>query len=209
MGTLASITDLTDRATLTAAQEARAPALLTDASSLIRGYTKRAFEFTAGDQVTLRPVGSHLRLPRRPVIAVDQVEMIGTAGSVDRVMGVSEWAWDGIDQIELWPCPTTLSGVTPTATYADTYRITYDHGYSPVPDDVVALCCRMVLDVLLAPTLTAGLVQERIGQYAYQYGQATGAGSPGATVRLTEADKQMLKDAGYRRTAGTVQMTAG
>jgi len=189
---------------LTTAEAARSTALLADASALIRRYTKRRFEAVANAEVELRPVGSLLRLPGRPVTAVDQVEQIGTAGSADRVMGVSEWAWDGIDLIELWPCPVALLGVLPTSTYADTYRVTYDYGSATVPDDVVAVCCRMVLAILTAPTMAQGLVQERIGQYSYQFGQAPGQASPGATVRMTDVDRDDLRH--YRRTAGTIAL---
>lgn len=205
---LATISDLILRAgSLTDAQIARAPTLLADASALIRGHLRQTITAVVDDEVVLRPVGSQLRLPQRPVTAVEQVEMIGTGGTADRVMGVAEWQWDGADLINIWPCPTVVTGVLPSsATYADTYRVTYSHGHAASPADVVAVCCRMVLAVLLAPTLTQGLVQERIGQYSYQYGQAPGQASPGATPRLTEVDMRDLRR--YRRTAGTIQTRA-
>lgn len=205
MASLATDSDLEARIgrDLTAAEAARASALLADASALIRAYTGRPFEAVADDEVLLRPVGSHLRLPGPPVTAVGQVEWVGTAGTSDRVMGVAEWAWDGADIIELWPRPVPLVGAPPTGSYADMYRVTYDHG-EPAPDDVVAVCCRMTLAVLLAPTMASGLVQERIGQYSYQFGQAPGQASPGATVRMTDADRADLRR--YRRTAGTIEL---
>jgi hypothetical protein len=193
---------------LTAAEAAKAPALLTSASAKIRTYCRRTFTEVEDDELVLRPIGTELRLPNKPVTEVAQVEQIGTAGSTDRVMSTSEWAFDGIDRIELWPCPTVVAGVAPTATYANTYRVTYSHGESTAPQVIIDKTVELVLRTLLAPTQTAGLVQERIGQYAYQYGQASGDQSPGATVRMTKEDKRELVEWGYRRTAGTIQTRA-
>lgn len=193
---------------LTEAEAAKAPRLLASASTKLRAYCRRTFTAVEDDELVLRPVGSELRLPNRPVTEVAQVEQIGTAGSADRVMSASEWAFDGIDRIELWPCPTAVSGVAPTATYANTYRVTYSHGDVVADQFIVDKAVELALRTLLAPTQVAGLVQERIGQYSYQYGQASGDQSPGATVRLTKDDMRELALAGYRRTAGTIQTRA-
>lgn len=210
MPDLADTTDLeaTLGRNLTATELAKAPALLASASAKIRAYCRRQFTETEDDELVLRPIGTELRLPGKPVTEVAQVEQIGTAGSADRVMSVSEWAFDGIDRIELWPCPTAVSGVLPTATYANTYRVTYSHGEATADQFITDKCVELVLRTLLAPTQVAGLVQERIGQYSYQYGQASGDQSPGATVRMTREDKRDLAEAGYRRTAGTIQTRA-
>ncbi|MEU6204589.1 hypothetical protein ABZ814_13490 [Micromonospora musae] len=193
---------------LTEAEAARAAALIADASALIRGYTRQDFTFYADDVLVLRPVGSHLRLPQRPVAAVTAVVALsGTEAIPDWTVPPGCWQWDGADIVEVWPPDRSVWVSLPEWAYTtcgpDTYRVTYSHGYDEVPADVTAVCCRMVLAVLLAPTMTEGLVQERIGQYSYQYGQQLGAGSPGATVRMSEADRDDLKR--YRRTAGTIQ----
>lgn len=209
MASLATNADLEARLgrTLTSAEQARATALLADASALIRGYTKQQYEAVADDTIVLRPVGATLRLPQRPVTAVSSVVAVAGGGGTDVTLSASEWTWDRIDEIELYPgvpgrwyCPAGWQSTEPP----DTYRVTYSHGESPIPAGVVAVCCRMTLAALLAPTMAEGLVQERIGQYSYQYGQQAGSGSPGATVRMTETDRDDLKR--YRRTAGTIQM---
>lgn len=206
---LATITDLTETLgrDLTATEALRAPRLLASASTKVRSYCKQTFAAAEDDEIVLRPVGTTLRLPSRPVTAVTQVEQIGTGGTADRVMGVTEWHFDGIDQIELWPDPTCVTGVAPTGSYANTYRVTYDHNGATafIVDMVVAVTLR----TLLAPTLVAGLVSEHVGKYGYQYGQASGDQSPGATVKLTKDDKKELVEAGYRRTAGTIQTRVG
>lgn len=207
---LATITDLVETLgrDLTTEETAKAPRLLSSASAKLRGYCKRNFTAIEDDELVLRPVGSELRLPNRPVTEVAQVEQIGTAGSADRVMSASEWAFDGIDRIELWPCPTVVSGIAPTATYADTYRVTYSHGVVVAPQVIVDKAVEMVLRTMLAPTQSAGLVSEHVGKYGYQYGQASGDQSPGASVRMTKEDKRELVEWGYRRTAGTIQTRA-
>lgn len=207
---LATITDLVETLgrELTATEAAKAPRLLASASAKLRAYCRRTFTAVEDGELVLRPVGTELRLPNKPVTEVAQVEQIGTAGSADRVMSASEWAFDGIDRIELWPCPAAVSGVLPTATYANTYRVVYSHGASVAPQVVVDKAVEMTLRTLLAPTPVAGLVQERIGQYAYQYGQSSGDQSPGASVRMTKDDKRELAEWGFRRTAGTIQTRA-
>lgn len=209
MAALATAADLEARIgrTLTPVEQARADALLADASALIRSYTRQQFDQVAGDVIVLRPVGSHLRLPQRPVTAVTSVVALsGTNTIPDWTVPPGCWQWDGIDLVQVWPSDRSVWVSLPEVAYdvsgPDTYRVTYDHGYATVPADVVAVCCRMVLAALLAPTMTEGLVQERIGQYSYQYGQGTGQASPGATVRMTDADRDALQN--YRRTAGTI-----
>lgn len=192
---------------LTSSEAARAPALMADASALIRRYTGQQFEVVADDVVTLRPVGVHLRLPQRPVTAVDQVVAAGCDPLPDLVLPVGSWCWDGIDLIELFPLSSHIflslpewwhdHGNTP-----DTYRVTYDHGAAEIPPDVVAVAAGVVLRVLSAPSQSEGMVSERIGQYFYQMQQ--GMGSVGLSVRLTADDKEQLRR--YRRTASTVAL---
>lgn len=60
----------------------------------------------------------------------------------------------------------------------------------------------MVLRSLLSPSMTPGMVAERIGNYNYQLQQ--GGGSAGAVVTMEAADRIALKD--YRRTESTIQI---
>ena len=207
MTDLATEADLVARLgrALTAAELLKTPAMLTDASALIRGYCRRDFTSNANEVAKLRPIAGELRLPHKPVVNVDQVEQIGTSGTPNRVMAVTEWSFDGIDTICLWPWLPVSGYLPPTGTYADTYKITYDNG-GTVPVFIVGRCCTMVLRTLIAPTPIEGLTQERIGQYAYQYGQFPGGQSPGPTVVMTKADKTALREAGYRSSAFTVQL---
>lgn len=211
MADFATTDDLEDRLgrDLTAAEAAKAPAMLRDATAKIRSFCRRDFSAGEAQEVILRPVGTTLRLPCNPT-AVGLVEVIGVAGTSDLALGVNEWAWDRIDQIDLWPCVASAAGsdVPPTGTYADAYRVTYD-APGTVPDFIVAKTCDMVLRTLIAPTQIEGLASERIGKYAYQYAQFPGGQSPGATVKLTKDDKDELREAGYRPSAATIQLRVG
>lgn len=213
MPALASDEDLEARLgrDLTAAETARSAALLNDASALVRGYTRQTFEFVADDVITLRPVGTLCRLPQRPVQQVSQVVVLSGVDTIpDLVLPAGAWTFDGIDKVDVAPAFDANTWVelpeiwwdTYTGANVNTYRITYSHGYNPIPDDVVATVCAMVNRVLLSPSPVEGMVQERIGQYSYGMQQSTG--TPGAAVRLSPADKEALED--YRIKAGTIQV---
>lgn len=194
---------------LTETEAARAPGLLASASTKLRGYCKRLFTEVADDTVVLRPIGTVLHLPNKAT-AVSLVEQIGTSSTADRTLSVSEWAFDGIDQIEIWPWwPASPPPNFPaTGSYADTYRVTYDHGAGEVPQFIVDMTVDMTQDALLAPSQTTRVNSERIGNYSYQMSQ-NGSGSPGAAVRLTAEQKKDLREAGFKRSAGSVQLRAG
>ncbi|MET9953511.1 hypothetical protein ABZ135_18440 [Streptomyces sp. NPDC006339] len=207
MPDLAAVADLEARLgrPLTPDEQARAGALLADASALVRDFTRQEITPVTGDTLVLRPVGVLLRLPQRPVTAVTSVSAVGPTGSV--LGALSGWSWDGRDKVDLscvspagsWPLSWT--GPLP-----DTYQVIYDHGRATVPPGIVAVVCAMVLRTLLSPSMTAGMVAERIGAYNYQLQQGTGAA--GASVVMTSADEKALARYGPRR-FGTIALEAG
>lgn len=209
MADLATPDDLAARLgrCLSTEEMTRATALIADASALVRAYTRQEFDHVADDEVVLRPVGTVLRLPQRPVTAVVKVEALGGGVVPDLTLPVGTWAWDGADKVDIWP-PETSVWLTLPERWSDVgwpvgaYRVTYSHGHASPPPEVVAVVCGMALRVLLSPSMVEGLVSERIGQYNYQMQQGTG--TTGAVVRLTDADRVAL--ARYRRTATTVQV---
>ena len=190
---------------LTAAEEARIDALIAAASALIRTYTGQDFTFVTDDEITLRPVGTHLRLPQRPVTAVTSVVAVGCAGMADFTLPSGSWCFDGIDLLDVWPPDSTWIVNLPEwwDDYGgpDTYRVVYSHGDAETPAVVETVACSMVVAVLVSPTLVADLASETIGQYSYRFGGDSG-GAPGAMPRLTEADKGALKR--YRRTQSSI-----
>src|SRR5690606_36466189 len=110
MAPLATVEDLEARLgrELTSEEAARANALLADASALIRGWTRQDFTLTLGDVITLRPVGTVVRLPQRPVQAVTAVVAVGGSEAIPDVpLPVGSWTWDGIDKVDIWPPDTS------------------------------------------------------------------------------------------------------
>ncbi|MDX3549503.1 hypothetical protein PV724_44315 [Streptomyces europaeiscabiei] len=195
--------DLSDRLgrPLTAAEEARATALLADASAKVRSYTKQVFTRSDDETVVLRAQQGELRLPQRPVLGVASVVAIGADGAPD--LPVVGWQWDGLDIVrtatdspainmpELWYDEDAQA-------YPGTYRVVYSHGDAEVPADVVAVVARMVLRTLTAPTLAGGVTGETIGPYSYR----TDGSGVGTAVLMTDDDRRELADAGYRPKAG-------
>ncbi|MDH2392318.1 hypothetical protein QCN29_26785 [Streptomyces sp. HNM0663] len=206
MPDLADVEDLVARLgrVLTEDEQARAAALLADASALVRDFTRQEFTTVAGDVIVLRPVGALLRLPQRPVTAVTAVEAV--LGDGTSTAALSGWTWDGRDKVDLTQATWTTPPAPGASPWPNTYRVTYDHGDADVPPGVVAVVCAMVLRTLLSPSMTAGMVAERIGSYNYQLQQ--GSGAAGATVVMTAADEKALARWGPRR-AGTIQVAAG
>lgn len=203
MEPLASFADLSDRLgrPLTAAEEARAQALLVDASAKVRSYTRQAFTRTDNETVVVRAQQGEIRLLQRPVINVTAVVAIGAGGAPD--LPVVGWQWDGLDIVRT--CTDSPVINLPERwydedceAYPDTYRVTYSHGDAQVPDAVVGVVARMVLRTLTAPTVAGGVTGETIGPYSYR----TDGSGVGTAVIMADEDRQELKDAGYRPKAG-------
>jgi hypothetical protein len=200
---LASPTDLSDRLgrPLTSVEEARAQALLADASAKVRAYTKQDFTRTDNETVVVRAQQGEIRLPQRPVLGVTAVVAIGAGGAPD--LPVVGWEWDGLDIIRT--CTDSPIINLPERwyeddreAYPDTYRVTYSHGDVRIPDTVVAVVARMALRTLTAPTVAGGVTGETIGPYSYR----TDGSGVGTAVLMTDEDRQELKDAGFRPKAG-------
>ncbi len=180
-------------------QAARAPALLADASALVRSYTEQDF-LPMDRSVVLRSQGGLIRLPQRPVTSITSVTAIGYNGAPDTVL--VDWWWDGTDLIKLGSGAAVIN--LPERWFDDesgwplTFRVVYTSGYEQVPDDVVMVVCRMVMTTMTAPTMIGGVTSETIGPYSYRLEQA----GTGTAVSMTDADRQILSR--YRRKTGTI-----
>ncbi|MGH3878063.1 MAG: hypothetical protein ACRDSK_13620 [Actinophytocola sp.] len=186
---------------LTTAEQERAPALLRAASAKARRYARQLFTKVTDDVVVLVADGGRLVLPQRPVTAVTAVKAVGAAGAPD--LTVTGWSWDQLDVINL----STASWIInmpedweDVDRYPGTYRVTYSHGYEPIPDDVISVVAGAVLRTLSAPTTAGDVVGETIGAYSYRLASANG----GVTVRLTDEDKADLRH--YRRPGASLRM---
>lgn len=170
MVALATVDDLEARTGLTLTQ-ARAEALLDDASARVRSYTGQQFTSdTTTDRLRVR--NGRVRLPQRPVTAVTSVlDLNAVAVTYTRVndivvldAGVPDtWAWE--------PRTTGLL-------YVD---VTYEHGYEDdeIPDIIVAVVCQIAGRAYGSPSSDSGVQSESLGSYSYALGAAAGAGPLG------------------------------
>lgn len=151
---LASVDDLAARASTPLPSTQRATAALVDASAIIRNYCGRRFTRDVTTE-PMRVVRDVIVLPELPVHEIVDV--------VDIDRNPVEWSWNGDDVLYV-----------PGARLV---RVTYDHGFDEVPDDVVAVVCNVAARALAAPPETAGLTSESITNYSVGYG-AVGASGP-------------------------------
>ncbi|MFE4857379.1 hypothetical protein [Streptomyces sp. NPDC056670] len=184
---------------LTGQEASRAAALLADASAVVRAYTLQDFQRVDHETVVLRGQLGEIRLPQRPVIDVTAVVALGAGGAPD--IPVVGWQWDGLDIVRTAPNSPVIN--LPELWYEDdvvaypsTYRVTYSHGQTDAPADVVAVVASMALRTLTAPTLAGGVTGETIGPYSYR----TDGSGVGTGIVMTQADQQIL--ARYRRKQG-------
>ena len=202
------------RRPLTTTENAAVASLLIDASAAIRGATrpKQDFDHVVGDTVVVRPIGTILTLPQRPVTAVSSVVAIASQDGIPDVT-LTGWRWLGNDEVEIgsglgWRTAIDydLEPVDYDCWSPSTYRVTYNHGYPTSPDDIRSKCCQLVLRCLgTGDNVTPeGQTQMTTGQYTEQWQQGTGA--PGPVPVMTRADLADLVSWGYRRTASSIRI---
>jgi hypothetical protein len=191
---------------LSAAEIVRVPYLIADATSQIVRYCRKDFQLHTNDVLDIKGDGSTIKLPYRPVVSVSDVIAISGRPDIPDIP-VSWWVFDGVDEISI--AESTASGVInlPEAWYdygafPGTFQVTYTHGYSVIPDDVVMVAANAVIAVLLAPTMAAGVIGETVGPYSYRLERSGG----GMAVALTEADLGALND--YRDKNGSIKLEA-
>lgn len=201
MAALADLTAIEARIgrPLTSEELSRATTLLEDASALVRSYTGQDFTRVDHETLLLRAQQGEIRLPQRPVLDVTAVVAVGAGGVPD--VPVVGWQWDGLDIVrtavdspainlpEQWYDDDTES-------YPGTYRVTYSHGVTQVPPEVVAVVAGMAIRTLTAPTMAGGLTGETLGPYSYR----TDGSGAGAAVLLSDTDRRTLDR--YRHTSG-------
>lgn len=170
--------------------DAHAEVALRTASGLVRAYTGQRITFTAGATYVLDGGGHTVRLPQRPAVV-----------DADNPITVVELEEYGTAQL------TLVDNLTYTRRrdelrrrcgwFSPRVQVTYSHGYTNVPDDIVGV----VLDLAgRSMTNPAGLRSVAIDDYTRTYATETlGAGS------LTDANKSAL--ANYRRGATSLRLS--
>lgn len=193
MADLFTSTDVVARLgrTLTSSEAAKIAALIKDASASIRNYTHQTISQVTGDVVRVPVRNGKLRLPQRPVTAVSNVS--------NTAVSPLYYQWIGDDTISVGPTGINAFGWEPYRIGLMTVQVTYDHGYVPIPDDIVGVGCSIVMRALGREPTDAGITSESIQGYSYSLGAAGAAGAFG----LLQAEKDVLE--GYKKSGGQVQ----
>lgn len=130
--------------------------LLKGSSAAFRSATKQQISYVAGDVQHLGGVGSAvLLLPELPVVDVAEIVVDGV-----QVDPAGLWNEQGIIRRGAGRFPRTFRSV----------RVTYAHGYDPVPDDVKEA---VIERVLIASRSTPGAVQVAAGPFQATYAQGS------------------------------------
>jgi hypothetical protein len=176
--------------TLDATQAAMA---LRRASARVRKYCRQEITLVENETVTL-PGGSRiLRLPQRPLVLDDThpltvVELFGISDVEYTALEGRDFTRIGTELTrgEQWWAPTRLMGwpwMRPQGIWAQRVRVTYSHGYTEVPDDIVDV----VLDLAsMAMTNPQGLRSESIDDYSRTFAAET-IGGPQLSAEHKEA----------------------
>lgn len=169
---LATPDDLEDRLgrAFTAEEALRAPSLLADVAATIRAVSGQWF--TLGSSTArVRPRCGTVRLPQNPVNDVTAVETVdGDAVSYE---------WDGLGPIvEVWSSYEIGNRSWPRRREAPV-DVTYEHGYNPIPEVIVALACQIALRCLGLRAGDGATDSETIGTYSYRLRDSAAAGTVG------------------------------
>lgn len=173
MANLATIEDVEARLgrSLTETETTRVEALLSDASSLVVGYTGQKFLPGTSTNMLLVRAGKIL-LQQNPVTDVLDVTDIDGNDLV--------YKWDNYRTIRIggWAVPNNSPVL-----------VTYEHGSDTVPEDVVSVVAGLALRTFqIAPEAAMGITQQTTGPFSASY--ATWA--VGGQVVLSPTDVAIL-----------------
>lgn len=205
MDPLATLADFTARyaGTLTTDMQARATALLADASTVVRTYTRQQFDLATTVE-RIRPIGDRVYLHQAPVADVSAVSLVDTLQSGNLLsLPMGAWMWDGGQEVWLGALNTVINlpdDITDLLQYqVPLVEITYTHGYDTNPDAVVTVVCSITGRALDLPGPT-GIASQTVGALSYRLSAAAQDGILG----LTDSERCML--APYRRPATTLEL---
>lgn len=179
--------------------------LLAEASALIRNYTRQTITQVLGDEIVLDgDYSTTLVLPELPVTDVTKLETLESDATWTEVDTTSySFSRAGVvtytDGWPSWPYYSRFpSGV-------QNIRVTYDHGYETIPDDIRHACVQIAARLYLSTTVTvsgtAGAVtqqSETIGGYSYDTRYDTASATTTVGVSGLTPQEQISLDR-YRR----------
>lgn len=183
---------------------AQADLALRRASARVRRYTGQDISFVANDTIEVPGGLRVLAVPQRPLVVDDTHPL--TVVEIAGIDGVELPALEGRDFMRLgdeltrghpWQAPTRLMGWPwglPSGVWAPKVRLTYSHGYTEIPDDIMDV----VLDLAsLNLSNPFGLRSETVGGESVTYATETIG-----NATLTKDHRAELRP--YRRAAFSV-----
>ncbi|MET8404447.1 hypothetical protein [Streptomyces sp900116325] len=202
---LATAADLEDAGAT--GSDAQLEMALRRASARVRRYTRQDITFVVGDTIALPGGERVLRLPQYPLV-VDEVHPL----AVVEVADFSGIEWEAVENRDYsrlgneltrgypWQAPTRLMGFPwnrAQGVWAPKVRVTYSHGYTEVPDDIVDVVLDLATMNLANP--------ENLRQVSIDDYQRTFASETIGSASLTKPHKEALR--AYRRPAFSVVLS--
>lgn len=187
--------------------EAQAELAIRRASARVRSYTRQDITLVVGDTIELAGGERVLRLPQRPVVVDDTHEL--TVVELGEMGGVEVPAIEDRDFTRLgneltrgypWYAPTRTMGGPwrqQQGVWAPKVRVTYSHGYSEIPDDIVDVVLDLASMNLANP--------ENLRSVAIDDYSRTFASETIGNARLTPGHKDDLRP--YRRASFSVRQS--
>ncbi|PRY56443.1 hypothetical protein [Glycomyces artemisiae] len=153
--------------------DATADLALYTSSGIVRGLTQQTISFVEHETVLLGGATQKLTLPQRPVAVDDDhpltVVEVGDFGGLDLTLVEDRdftrlgneltrgQAWSQTSRLMGWPRTRVLGVWSPRV------RVTYSHGYTEIPGDIVDACLDAAVPCYQNPT---GLRQRSIDDYS-------------------------------------------
>lgn len=136
---------------------------LATAAGKIRDYLQQDITAVAGDVVELDPLdGAYVELPQIPVTAVTLVETYSSDTGLWTTADPKTYTVS--KRLGMIAAKPGLGVNWPTD--PETWRVTYDHGFTTVPDSLQGVCAAVAARAYASP---AGVDLERIGGYQAKY----------------------------------------
>jgi hypothetical protein len=146
------------------------------ATSVIEGYCNRTLGLVTGDVVRVTPKAGTGQLPNYPVVNISLVEgyMLNQAGTAYAWVPITNYYSD--DDLGIIYNTAGLTGVVWTGFPSwpwmpASLRVTYDHGYDPIPSDLRDVCVRLATQYLENPVL---MVERRVGDMEGRFSGSAG-----------------------------------
>lgn len=193
---------------LTSSEITNATRLLGMASDIVRRYTRQSINQVTNDTIVLPGNWDNvLVLPQRPVTNVSSVLINGASPvyqvwrTIDDCLFMGTGAYQPDFGVLLWggnalwgPAGSNTGPQATGATWqgpSSLITVTYTHGFSEIPGDIVNVVAGMVALAVASPV---GVAMERLGGWQTQYSR-----SEGGSMALQPADKEILNY--YRKRA--------